>query len=214
MNTTRYRSCVTIIVLLAIAVGSATPMLLYKCDWDNIPTLQILRTFFVWFYIIAAIAAHVMAAVLALINFARRIHYYGVENGSCIKTFLKLLYIHLFIFVPLIVYIICYIPYTIVVNTKNPAYSYFQCGISLGEFIVKVILESLTGTPYVLTWLLFVYPSRLYMAEYYLSAWSGKRLATIIIFFRIYNCKKENVILSITSSTNNEHDNTQLCCGN
>jgi hypothetical protein len=70
-----------------------------------------------------------------------------------------------------------------VVNTKNPENSYFQCGISTGEFIIKVIMESLTDTPYALTWLLFVYPSRVYMTEFYLNTWSGKRLANILLFF-------------------------------
>jgi hypothetical protein len=107
-----------------------------------------------------------------------------MENGSRIKTFLKLLKSHLFIFVPPIAYGICQLPYTIVVNTKNPENAFFQCGILLEEFIVKVIMESLTSTPYALTWLLFVYPSRVYMNEFYLNTWSGQRLAKILMFFR------------------------------
>jgi hypothetical protein len=186
MNT-RWQSCVTIIVFLAIAVGCATPLLVYKCDWDNIPRLQILRIFFVWFYIIAGIVVYLVASVVVFISFSRHIHYYGMENGSRIKTFLKLLKSHLFIFVPPLAYGICQLPYTIVVNTKNPEYSYYQCGISLGEFIIKVIMESLTDIPYALTWLLFVYPSRVYMNEFYLNTWSGQRLAKILFFFQSSN---------------------------
>jgi hypothetical protein len=163
--------------------------------------------FFVWFYIIAGIAAYLAAPVVLLISFSRRIHYYGMENGSRIKAFLKLLKSHLFIFVPPIAYGICQLPYTIVVNTKNPEHSYFQCGISFGEFIIKVIMESLTGTPYVLTWLLFVYPSRVYMTEFYLNTWSGQCLAKIQMFFRYYIGRKKNVLHSIPISTNNEDNN-------
>ncbi len=207
MNGTRWRSYVTIIFILALAVGSATPILVYKCDWDNISSLQILHVFFVWFYIIAGIAIYLVATVIVLISFSLRIHDYGMENDSCIITFLKLLKSHLFIFLPPVAYGICQLPYTIVVNTKNPENSYFQCGISLGEFIIKVIMESLTHIPYALTWLLFVYPSRVYMTEFYLNTWSGKRLANIVLFFKSYNDRKKNVVLSITSPTNNEHDN-------
>ncbi len=187
---THWRSCVTIIVILAIAIGSATPMLVYKCDWDNVPKLQMLRFFFVWFYIIAGIATYIVVMILVLISFAIRIHKFGIENDSRIKKFLNLLKTHLLIFVPPITYIICQLPYTIIDNTQNPEFSFFICGISLAEFIVRVILDALPNTPYALTWLLFVYPSRVYMTDYYLETWSGQRLANIIIFFQSYNNRR------------------------
>jgi hypothetical protein len=87
---TRWRSCVAIIVILAIAVGSAMPLLVYNCDWNNIPALATLNTFFNWFYIIAGIAVYVVVTLLALISFARRIHYYGMENGSWIKNIFQI----------------------------------------------------------------------------------------------------------------------------
>jgi hypothetical protein len=99
-------------------------------------------------------------------SFDRRIRQYGTENGSFIKAFLKVLYTYLFIFVPLIAYGICQLPYTIVVNTNNPKHSYFQCGILTGEYIIKGLIEVLTNAPFVVTWLLFVYPSRVYMTEF------------------------------------------------
>jgi hypothetical protein len=43
MNASRWRSCATIIVLFGIVGGSATPMLVYKCNWNNMPNLQIAR---------------------------------------------------------------------------------------------------------------------------------------------------------------------------
>jgi hypothetical protein len=45
------------------------------------------------------------------------------------------------------------------------------------------------------------------MTEFYLNTWSGQRLAKILTFFKSYNDREENILLSITSSTNNEHDN-------
>jgi hypothetical protein len=44
----------------------------------------------------------------------------------------------------------------------------------------------------------------------YLNTWSGQRLAEILTFFKSYNDREENVLLSITSSINNEHDNREL----
>jgi hypothetical protein len=61
--------------------------------------------------------------------------------------------------------------------------------------------------PYGLTWLLFVYPSRVYITELYMYTWSGQRLAKIIIFLKSHNCRRKNVVLPVTSPTINEHDN-------
>jgi len=148
--------------------------------------------FFVWFYVIAGIAIYLLATVVVLISFARHIHYYGMENGSRIKTFLKLLYTHLFIFVPPIAHGISQIPYATIYHKKDHRQPYFQCGISTGEYIIKVLAELLTGAPIVVTWLLFVYPSRVYMTEFYLNTWSGQCLAKILLLFKTYNDKEES----------------------
>jgi hypothetical protein len=97
MNASRWRSYVATIVLFGIAAGSTIPMLVYKCEWGNIPNLQIARDFITESYIPVFIAVYLLATLLVLISFARRIRRYGMENGSHIKTFLKLLYTHLFI---------------------------------------------------------------------------------------------------------------------
>ena len=180
----RWKLLVTIIITFTITGGSAVPMLVYKCDWDHTPGLQTARYFFVWFYISTGIITYILATVMLLHSFTRRIHRYGVENRSFIKTFLKLLYTHLFIFAPPIAYVIGYIPYTIVYSKSNPDSLYFQCGISTPEFVVKVLIESLMGVPVVMTWLLFVYPSKDYMTEFYLNTWSGQCLARIVTFVK------------------------------
>jgi hypothetical protein len=210
MNASRWRSYATIIVLFGIVSGAATPMLVYKCNWDSMPNLQIARSFHSYFYIAAGIAVYLLATLLVLISFTRRIRRYGMENGSYIKTFLKLLYTHLFIFVPPIAYGISQIPYTIAYRTKYQEDTYLQCGISTGEYIIKMLAEVLTGVPVGVTWLLFVYPSRVYMTEFYLNTWAGQCLAKILLLFKSYNDREESNHLSITNLINNKHDNTEL----
>ena len=189
----RWKPLITIIISFIIAGGSAAPMLAYKCGWDHIPGLQTARYFFVGFYISTGVVTYILATVTVLHSFTRRIQRYGVENRSFCKTFLKLLYTHLFIFAPPIAYAIGYIPYTIVYSTSNPDSLYFQCGISTPEFLVKVLLEALMGLPVIITWLLFVYPSKDYMTEFYLNTWSGKCLAKIVTFVEACCCRKMSV---------------------
>ncbi len=124
-----------------------------------------------------------------LISFSRRIRRYGTENVSFIKTFLKLLYTHIFIFVPTIAYGVDDIPCTIVSHSKNPKHSYFQCDISTGEYIIRVLIEVLTGIPIVIIWLLLVY-----MIEFYLNTLSDQRLTKILIFFKSCTGRKEALI--------------------
>jgi hypothetical protein len=167
---------------------------------------MIARYFFIWFYITAGIIIYVLATLLVLVSFASRIRRCGRENGSFIKTFLKLLYTHLFIFVPPIAYAISQIPYSITYNTNSKG-SYFQCGISTGEFIIKILVAALPGIPIVVTWLFFVYPLRVYMTEFYLNIWSGQSLAKILLFIKSYSDKGESDHLATMNITNNEHDN-------
>jgi hypothetical protein len=209
MNANRWRSFITTLVIFIIAGGSAAPILWYKCELDNLPHVQTAQTFFVWFYIVTGLVIYVLAALLVLISLARRIRRYGMEHGSYIKTFLKVLKSHLFIFVPPIAYVISEIPYTVVVNTGNPGDEYFRCGISILEFTVRVLIEALTGIPVVITWLLFVCRSKVYMNEFYLNTWSGQSLAKVLLLFKSYNDRKKNAHLPTTNLTNNEHDDRE-----
>jgi hypothetical protein len=206
-NSSRWRSFAFIIFNFALAGGSAIPMIVYKCDWDNIPNVQTMRDFFITFYIVAGITIYVLATLLVLISFARRIRRYGTENGSFIKTFLKLFYTHLFIFIPPTAYAVGYIPYAIISLVKNPEYTYYQCGISTVEFIIKVLIDRLLSISIITTWLLFVYPSKVYMTEFYLNTWSGQRLATILIHLKSYYERTRNGHSPTTNLVNNGHDN-------
>lgn len=184
MNNNRRRPFIIVSIVFLIAGGSVTPLIWYNCDWNkNLPALVTYRIFVIWFYIVVGLTIYVLATLLVLISFGRRVRRYGMENGSWIKTYLKLLKTHLFIFIPPIAYIIGYVPYTIVINTRKDGQWYYYCGISNANFIIRILIESLTSVPVIITWLLFVYPSKAYMTEFYLNTWSGQCLANIYLIF-------------------------------
>lgn len=76
--------------------------------------------------------------------------------------------------------------------------------------MLQILIELFPTVPTVITWLLFVYPSRVYMTEFYLNTWSGQHLAKILLFFKsCYGRKKSNHqftpnLISI------EHNNKEL----
>jgi hypothetical protein len=172
--------------MFAVAGGCVTPMMLYTCDPNKSPNFNIVRAFFGWFFNITGVTIYILATLLVLISFALRIRRYGTENGSFIKTFLKLLYTHLFIFIPPIAYVVGYIPLAVVLDLTDRKHSYYQCGISTGEYIVKLLIDRLLNISIAITWLLFVYPSKVYMTEFYLNTWSGQQLAKILIHIKSY----------------------------
>ncbi len=91
---------------------------------------------------------------------------------------------------PTIAYGVDDIPCTIVSHSKNPKHSYFQCDISTGEYIIRVLIEVLTGIPIVIIWLLLVY-----MIEFYLNTLSDQRLTKILIFFKSCTGRKRSTHL-------------------
>ena len=88
--------------------------------------------------------------------------------------------------------------------------SYFRCGTSTAEFAVKVAAESLTGTLFVLTWLLSVYPSRVYMSEFYMNRWSGQRSAEISIFLERRDSREATPVRTIRSIRDDKAHTTEL----
>ena len=108
---------------------------------------------------------------------------------------------------PPVVVVICITPFAIVNGMRENFSVYFPCDISTVKFIVKLVLQMMIGVPFVLTWLLFVYPSRVYMTEFYLNTWSGQVLATILLVFKSCNDREESNHLPATNFRDNEHDN-------
>ncbi|CAM2729711.1 unnamed protein product [Rotaria socialis] len=190
---TRKRSIIVSIIMLAMSIGCAIPIVFYDCAWNDVSHLKVLRVFFNAFHIAVPVLIYIVATVLSLIAFARRIRAYGMENRCYIVTFAKLVYSHLFIFIPPLAYAICYTLYNLVASRSDPITGYYHCGISLAEYIIKIILRSLTGVPFVVTWLIFVYPSRVYMTEFYLNTWCGQWSAWIVAHLR--QCFRRNKAL-------------------
>jgi len=109
--------------------------------------------------------------------------------------------------VPPVVVAIYVTPYIIVHSRRSSGYLYFPCDISTVDFIIKILLKMMVGVPFVLTWLLYVYPSRVYMTEFYLNTWSGQFLARILLGFKSRNDREESDHLPATNFRDNERDN-------
>lgn len=118
MNENRWRSFVVIIATFAVAIGSGALIIVHNCEWDNNRSLQVARGFLTYFHVITGTVAYILVTILLLISLARRIQRYSVGKEPFLKTFSKLLYSHLFIFIPPIVYGSSQIPYKIVVQKK------------------------------------------------------------------------------------------------
>ena len=176
MNARRWRSVFMPLFVFCITAATSIPMLGYQCAWDKSHKTSRKRIATGWFYTVGILAGVVycLATLLVLISFALRIYYYGTAQMSRTKIFFKLLRKHLFIFIPPTVYLLCVIPYQIWFAHKRHTQRYFQCGISTVEYILKVIVESLPNIPTVLIWLIFVYPSNVYMTEFYTETWIGR----------------------------------------
>ena len=182
-NSTRKQSIIVSILLLIMGSACSIPIAAGSCDWDGIPALKTLRVFFMFFYISIPILIYLIATVFSFVGFAGRIRAYRLETQCYMRTFAKLTYSHLFIFIPPLVYGFCFGLFNLVAKGETDK-GYFFCGISLAEYIIKVLLKSLMGLPFIITWLVFIYPSRIYMNEFYMSPWCGQWTAAIILLFR------------------------------
>ena len=200
INASRWRSFLTIITFFAVTTSFIILFVSHNCDWDNASYLQITHEFFVWLYLLVGITIYVLGIILAMIAFTRRLRRYTIKKSSIQKTFLKLLQRHFFIFVPPITYVVCFLPYTIFNHLKDSKYATDQCSISTAEYISKLVGETLHHMPVAITWLIFVYPSRVYMSQFYLQTWSGKFCVRNLMFVKSF-IKSKNQHLSSYSHT-------------
>ncbi|UJR18648.1 hypothetical protein I4U23_005556 [Adineta vaga] len=189
MNATRWRSVITLLLTFSITTLTSVAMLIYRCEFvpsHNTPTS---RGTYRWFHGAGFLAGliYVIGTLLVLIHFAQHIYHYGTVQESRKKNFFKVLRKHLFIFVPLIVVFLCVIPYQTWYSIRPFGRGYWYCGISTVEYIIKIIIQALPYIPIDLTWLMFVYPSNVYMTEFYTNTWSGRRIRKILDFGRF--CK-------------------------
>ena len=192
-NSTRRTSLIISTVLLVVVIGCSIPIVFYNCDWDHVPHLNVARVVLTAFHTAVPIIIYVIASILSLLGFSNRIRTYGMERRSYIVTFGRLLYSHYFIFIPPLVYFTCYIPFNAVLLFRKSGTNYYLCGISLSEYITKILLQTLTDIQFMITWLLFVCPSRIYRTEFYMNTWCGQWTAYISLLFRQhYCCWKKN----------------------
>ncbi|CAF1448641.1 unnamed protein product [Adineta ricciae] len=192
-NFSRKRSIIISVLLFLMAIGCSLPLIVYNCGWDGNRHIRPFQIALMFFHICIPILIYLIATILTFIGFARRIYAYGLEKHSQPRLFMKLIYTHLFIFIPPVVYSICYGLFNLVAKYSDPHKGYFPCGISTPEYIVKILLRGLTGLPFTITWLIFVYPSRVYMSEFYMNTWCGQWTAFVVLRFRRYLLKKKSV---------------------
>ncbi|CAF1203271.1 unnamed protein product [Didymodactylos carnosus] len=185
-NATRLRSLVVVLIMIVIAAASSLHLFIYQCNYD-VNGGEIIRGVFLYFYTAVGIVLYVIAALLVLISFARRIHEYGNSGESCLKTFFKLLGKHLFIFIPPLVYGFAVLPYTIIINSRRDNQQYLACKITRTVYYIRILILMLTYLPPTLTWLLFVYPSKVYMTEFYMNTRSGQCIFKVLLKFRLLN---------------------------
>ena len=191
-NCTPLRSVVIPAILFVMAIGCGLPVAFYNCEWDNVPHFKVARVLLPAFHITVAILIYIVSIHLSFAGFTRRIHTYGMEKNSFLRTFVTLSWKHFFIFIPAIVYITCYVPFQIVTHLKKPGTRYLRCGISTPEYNTKVLLQALMGVPFAITWLIFVYPSSVYMTEFYMNTWCGHWAARIVLLFRRFTHRVQN----------------------
>ncbi|CAF3843426.1 unnamed protein product [Rotaria sp. Silwood1] len=155
---TRKRSIIVSIGFIALGISSVTPLVYYKCAWKDIPGVKIFRMVLNGFHIVIPVFTYIISSILFLIVFARRIRTY--------------------------VYGICFGIFNIVANRSDSKKGYYHCTMTLPEYVVKLMLSSLRGIPFVFIWLIFVFPSRVYMTEFYMNTWCGQWSAWIFDLVR------------------------------
>ncbi|CAF3768875.1 unnamed protein product [Adineta steineri] len=178
MNATRRRSIVILVPFFCFIIITGISFLFYRCVEKTPDTEPYLRLTSGWIYTAAGLGGLIYfpATIFVLISFATHIYHYGTGEKSKKKIFFILLKKHLFIFIPPIVCVLCVVPYQIWFTFRSPGQAYFGCGISAAEYYYKIILQTLPSIPMTVTWCLFVYPSNVYMTEFYTQTWIGKRL--------------------------------------
>ena len=177
MNATRWRSLVTLIPMLCIVIVTSVIWLVNRCgpSTSNGSTAKYLsRLLYVASIIVAS--TYLVVTLLVVVNFTLRIYHYGNNQESKIKIFFKLVKKHFFLLIPPILSILLAVPYATWQPAKGTQKAYFQCGITAREYTLKLIVQTMRSYPIALTWLIYVYSSRIFMTEFYERVWIGRML--------------------------------------
>ncbi|CAF1469738.1 unnamed protein product [Adineta ricciae] len=179
---TQRRSIIISILGFCMTISTGIPMIINQCKWNTKYRTLSKRITSGFFYTVAVLAGvtYFVAILIVLINFALRVYHINNQSIPRTKIFFILIQRHLFIFIPPIVYGLCVIPYPIWFPFKGRTQAYFHCGISTVEYVFKIIVQALPDIPPVITWLIFVYPSNVYMTDFYTETWIGRKLLRYI----------------------------------
>lgn len=191
MDANRWQSFVALIIFVISAAGLIAPLFVNNCNENSEPQLKSVRPRFVWIYCAAAIVVYTLAAVLVVIGVTRPRRGYIMDKNLSVQTVFDVLEKQIFIFVPPIMYAICFLPCIILTYSRYSKVTHVGCGIFPVEYTVSVLIETLTYLPVTLTWLIFVYPSKPYMNEFYVKTWSGKCCLKISIFIKSLIVRKQ-----------------------
>jgi len=107
-NSTRKQSIIVSILLLIMGLACSVPIAIGNCDWDGTPPLKTARVVMMFFRTSIPILIYLIATILLFIGFAGRIRAYRLETQCYMRTFGKLAYSHLFIFILPVVYGFCF----------------------------------------------------------------------------------------------------------
>ncbi|CAF1217933.1 unnamed protein product [Adineta ricciae] len=169
MNATRWRSIYILLISTCFILPSSTLMLIYGCEWGVVHKNFKSRFTSALVYTIGGVAGilYVLSTILLLKNFTKRMADMTTEPKSKTRICLRFSRDHLFILIPPIFFFFCVVPYQIWYSINRSERPYLHCGISFLEYIFKIIVRQLRLSPTAFTWLIFIYPSKVYMTEFY-----------------------------------------------
>ncbi|CAF0849983.1 unnamed protein product [Adineta steineri] len=169
MNTSRWRSIKIIFISLCFIIPNCLLMLIYRCEWTSPHGTIKSRLTSALIYTVDFLTGviYVVSTIIILKNFASRIFNFTVVKQPRWKIYRTLLKTHFFIFLPPVIYLLCVLPYQIWYPINRSKQAFLHCGISFIEYIFKILAKQLPTVSTAITWLIFIYPSDVYMNEFY-----------------------------------------------
>ncbi|UJR12307.1 hypothetical protein I4U23_016484 [Adineta vaga] len=153
MNASRWKSIKILLISLCLIVPSCVLMLIYRCQW-GVPhgTLKS-RLTSALIYIVGFLAGiiYITSTIIVLKNFVSRIFDFTTVQQSRKKIYITLLKRHFFIFLPPLIYLLCILPYQIWYPINRYKQPFLYCGISVTEYLFKILVKQLTTVPTAIT---------------------------------------------------------------
>ncbi|CAF1437989.1 unnamed protein product [Adineta ricciae] len=178
MNASRWRSMKVLLISLCFIAPTCILMLIYRCQEDSPHGTLESRLTSALIYTVDFLAGviYLASTIIVLKNLASRISHFTSVQQSRRNIYRILLKRHFFIFLPPLIYSLCVLPYQIWYPINRSKQTFLYCGISATEYLFKILVYQLTPVPTAITWLIFIYPSNVYMTEFYRETRLGRRL--------------------------------------